>query len=230
MNNFLNNQMNRQISNDDVSIDVISLRSFFFRIFVNVFYSSFRCFFSFLIIIFSIISDLEISLLNASVEKTIQKIFRAENVIETNIAAIVFNFLQIISSNEIAISNRNVEKKTQNEQVFFAKENSNDVERQHSDTASLSSSFNVSKSDNQKNFDFSVDFFALLIEQKTTTLIRIWCEFCILCVKSTFFCVRVANSINCQWCANQKNACVSIKNEFHIFFILSLIDKMFWHH
>ena len=91
----------------------------------------FDVFFSFFVIILSIISDLETSLLSVSAERTIQKIFRAENVIETNIAfaAIAFDFLSIISSNEIAISNRNAEKKIQNEQVSSAKKSSNDVER-----------------------------------------------------------------------------------------------------
>ena len=126
-----------------------------------------------MIIILSIISDFKTFLLSVSVERATQKIFRAENVIETNIAAIVFDFLQIISSNEIAISNRNAEKKVQNEQVFSAKESSNDVERQHSDAVSSSLSFDVSKSNDQKNLDFSVDFFVLLIEQKATTFIRI---------------------------------------------------------
>ena len=126
-----------------------------FRIFVSVFYSLFRCFFSFFVIIFSIIFDFETFRLSVSAEKTIQKIFRAENVIEKNIAfiAIVFDFLSIISSNEIAISNRNAEKKTQNEQNFSAKENSNDVERQHFDVFSSSLSSDVSKSNDQKNFD-----------------------------------------------------------------------------
>ena len=88
-------------------------------------------------------------------------------------AAIAFDFLQIISSNEIAISNRNAEKKAQSEQIFSAKESSNEIERQHFDAVSSSSSFDASKSNDQKNFDFSVDFSALFIEQKTTTLIRI---------------------------------------------------------
>ena len=80
-------------------------------------------FFSFFVIIFSIIFDLKISLLNVSAKRATQKIFRAENVIETNIfAAIVFDFLQVILSNEIAISNRNAKKVAQNEQVFSAKE------------------------------------------------------------------------------------------------------------
>ena len=144
-----------------------------FRILVNVFYSSFRCLFSFFVLIFSIISDFEISLLSVSAERTTQKIFRAKNVIEKNIAAIILDFLQIISSDEIAISNRNAEKKVQNEQIFSAKKSSNDVERQHSNAASSSSSFDVSKSNDQKNLDSSVDFSALLIEQKATTLIRI---------------------------------------------------------
>ena len=116
---------------------------FFFRILVSVFYSSFQCFFLFFVIILSIISDLEISLLSVSAERAIQKIFRVENGIETNIVAIVFDSLQIISSNEIAISNRNAENKVQNEQIFSAKKSSNDVERQHSKTASSSSSFDV---------------------------------------------------------------------------------------
>ena len=146
----------------------------FFRILVNVFYSSFRCFFSFFVVSFSIISDLETSLLSVSAEKTTQKVFRAENVIEMNIfAAIAFDFLSIISSNEIAISNRNAEKKTQSEQMFSAKKNSNDVERQHSDVVSSSLSFDASKSNDQKNFDFFVDFFILFIEQRATTFIRI---------------------------------------------------------
>ena len=89
------------------------------RILVSVFYSSYRCFFSFFVVILSIIFDLETFFLSVSAEKTTQKIFRAENVIEKNIAAIVLDFLQIISSNEIAISNRNAEKKVQNKQVFF---------------------------------------------------------------------------------------------------------------
>ena len=147
---------------------------FLFRILVSVFYSSFRCFFSFFVIIFSIIFDLEISLLSVSAERATQKIFRAENVIEMNtFAAIVFDFLQIISSNEIAISNRNAKKKTQNEQMFSAKESSNDVERQHFDVVSSSLSSDASKSNDQKNFDFSVDFFILLIEQRATTFIRV---------------------------------------------------------
>ena len=133
----------------------------------------FDVFFSFFVIILSIISDLEICLLSVSVEKTIQKIFRAENFIEKNIAAIVLDFLQIILSDEIAISNRNAEKKVQNEQISSAKKNSNDVKRQHFDAASSSSSFDVSKSNDQKNFDFSVDFSALFIEQRATTFIRI---------------------------------------------------------
>ena len=133
----------------------------------------FDVFFSFLIIIFSIISDLETFLLSVSAEKATQKIFRVENVIETNIAAIVLDFLQIISSNEIAISNRNAEKKAQNEQMSSAKKSSNDVERQHFDAVSSFLSFDVSKSNDQKNFDFSVDFSVLLIEQKATTFIRI---------------------------------------------------------
>ena len=145
-----------------------------FRIFVNVFYSSFRCLFSFFIIILSIISDFETFFLSVFVEKTTQKIFRAENVIETNIfAAIVLDFLQIISLNEIAISNRNAEKKVQNEQVFSAKESSNDVERQHFNAVSSSLSSDVLKSNDEKNFDSSVDFSVLLIEQKATTFIRI---------------------------------------------------------
>ena len=134
----------------------------------------FRCLFSFFVIILSIISDFETSLLSVSAEKATQKIFRAENVIEMNIlAAIVFDFLSVISSNEIAISNRNAEKKAQNEQISSAKKSSNDVERQHFDAASSSLSSDVSKSDDQKNLDFSVDFSVLLIEQKTTTFIRI---------------------------------------------------------
>ena len=148
---------------------------FFFRIFVNVFYSSFRCFFSFFVIILSIIFDFKTFFLSVSAERTTQKIFRVKNVIETNIAfaAIVFNFLQIISSNEIAISNRNAEKKIQNEQMFSAKKNSNDVERQHSDAVSSSLSFDASKSNDQKNLDSFVDFSVLLIEQRATTFIQI---------------------------------------------------------
>ena len=171
-----------------------------FRILVNVFYSSFRCFFSFFVIIFSIISDLETSFLSVSAEKAIQKIFRVKNVIEKNIVfvAIIFDFLLIISSNKIAISNRNAEKKVQSEQIFFAKKNSNNVERQYFDAFSSSLSFNVSKWNDQKNFDFFVDFSTLLIEQKATTFIRIWCEFCTRCVKSTAFYICVVNSINCQ--------------------------------
>ena len=111
--------------------------------------------------------------MSVSVEKTIQKISRVENVIEMNIAAIVLDFSQIISSDEIAISNRNAEKKIQSEQIFSAKENSNDVERQHFDAVSSSLSFDVSKSNDQKNFDSFVDFFVLFIEQRTTTFIRI---------------------------------------------------------
>ena len=69
-------------------------------------------FFSLFVVIFSIIFDLEILLLSVSVEKTTQKIFRVENVIEKKLAfvAIVFDFLQIVLLNEIAISDRNAEK------------------------------------------------------------------------------------------------------------------------
>ena len=170
--------MNHQTFDDveNVSIDVTSLFFFLlFRILVSVFYSSFRYFFLFFVIILSITSDFEISFLSVFVEKTIQKIFRAENVIETNIvfAAIVFDFLQVILSDEIAILNHNAEKKAQNEQIFSAKESSNDVERQHFNVVSSSSSSDVSKSNDQKNFDSSVDFSALFIEQKATTFIRI---------------------------------------------------------
>ena len=134
----------------------------------------FDVFFSFFVVILSIISDLETSLLNVSAERTTQKIFRAENAFEMNIlAAIAFDSLSIISSDEIAISNRNAEKKAQNEQMFSAKESSNDVEQQHFDAVSSSLSFDVSKSNDEKNFDSSVNFFVLLIEQKATTLIRI---------------------------------------------------------
>ena len=174
MNNSLNNQMNRSISDDDVSIDVISLLSFFLSNSCKCFLLIVSMFFSFFIVILSIISDLETSLLSVFAEKTISKIFRAENVIEMNtFAAIAFDFLSIISSDEIAISNRNAEKKIQSEQVFSAKESSSDVERQHSDAASSSLSFDASKSNDQKNFDSSVDFFVLLIEQRATTFIRI---------------------------------------------------------
>ena len=175
MNNFDESQMNHQTF-ENVSIDVTSLFSFLFS-------NSCKClllivsmfFFSFFEIIFSIISDLETSLLSVFVERTTQKIFRVKNVIEKNIAfaAIVFDSLQIISSNEIAISNRNAEEKAQNEQMFSAKKSSNDVERQHFDAVSSSLSFDVSKSNDQKNFDFSVDFSALFIEQRATTFIRI---------------------------------------------------------
>ena len=134
----------------------------------------FDVFFSFFVVILSITSDLETSFLSVSAEKTIQKIFRAENALEMNIlAAIAFDSLSIISSDEIAISNRNAEKEVQSEQVFSAKESSNDVERQHSDAASSSLSSDVSKSNDEKNFDFSVDFSVLLIEQRATTFIRI---------------------------------------------------------
>ena len=174
MNNSLNNQMNRQTFNNDVSIDVTSLLSFSFSNSCKYFLFVVSMFFSFFVIIFLIIFDLETSFLSVSAERAIQKIFRAENVIEMNtFAAIAFDFLQIISSDEIAISNRNAEKKAQNEQMSSAKENSNDVERQHSDAASSSLSFDVSKLNDQKNLDFSVDFFVLFIEQRTTTLIRI---------------------------------------------------------
>ena len=169
---MMNNQMNYQTLTKTLRLTLFLCFLLFLRILVCVFFSSFRYFFSFFLIISSIISDLETSFLSVSAEKTTQKIFRAENVIEMNIAAIVLDFLQIISSNEIAISNRNAEKKAQNEQMSSAKESSNDVERQHSDAASSSLSSDVSKSDDE-NFDFSVDFFALLIEQRATTLIRI---------------------------------------------------------
>ena len=166
--------MNYQIRDDDVSIDVISLLFFFFS-------NSCKCsllivsmFFSFFIVILSIISNLETSLLSVSAEKTISKIFRAENVIEMNtFAAIVFDLLSVISSNKIAISNRNAEKEAQSEQVSSAKKSSNDVERQHSDVVSSSLSFDASKSNDEKNFDSFVDFSVLLIKQRTTTLIRI---------------------------------------------------------
>ena len=62
MNNQIVNQMNHQSVDvvEDVFVDVTSLLSFFFRILVNIFYSSFRCLFSFFVIILSITSDLEI--------------------------------------------------------------------------------------------------------------------------------------------------------------------------
>ena len=171
---MMNNQMNYQTFDEDVSIDVISLFYLFFSNSCKCFLFIVFMFFSFFVIIFSIISDLKTSLLSVFAEKATQKIFRAKNVIEANVfVAIVFDFLQIISSDEIAISNRNEKKKAQNEQVFFAKENSNDIERQHFDVVSSSLSFDVSKSNDQKNFDFSVDFFILFIEQRATTLIRI---------------------------------------------------------
>ena len=85
--------------------------------------------FSLFLIFFSITLDSEISLLSVSAEKTTQKIFRVKTVIEKKFAvvAIIFDFL-IISSDEIAILNRNAEKKVQNKKNSFAKENSNDVE------------------------------------------------------------------------------------------------------
>ena len=179
---FYDEQLNRQ-SNESSVCRRRRKRLCWCYVFAFFFFpNSYKClllivsmfFFSFFVVIFSITSDFESFFLSVSVEKAIQKIFRAENVIETNVfAAIVFDFLQIISSNEIAISNRNAEKKFQNEQVFSAKKNSNDVERQHSDAVSSSSSFDVSKSNDQKNLDSSVDFSALLIEQRTTTFIRI---------------------------------------------------------
>ena len=71
-----------------------------------------HCFdvFLILLILLSITLDFETSLLSVSVEKATQKIFRVETVIERKFVfiAIVFNFL-IISSNEIAISNRKTE-------------------------------------------------------------------------------------------------------------------------
>ena len=166
--------MNRQTFDDDVSIDVTFLLFFFLSNSCKCFLFIVSMFFSFFVIIFSITFDLETFFLSVSAEKTTQKVFRAENVIETNIlAAIAFDFLSIILLNEIAISNRNAEKKIQNEQMSFAKKNSNDVERQHFDVASSSLSFDVSKLNDKKNFDFSVDFSVLFIEQRATTFIRI---------------------------------------------------------
>ena len=171
---MMNNQMNYQTRDDDVSIDVTSLLSFSFSNFCKCLLFIVSMSFSFFIIILSITSDLETSLLSVSAERTIQKIFRAENVIEMNIlAAIAFDLLSVISSDEIAIPNRNAEKKAQNEQVSSVKESSNDVERQHSDAASSSLSFDASKSNDEKNLDSSVDFSVLFIEQRATTLIRI---------------------------------------------------------
>ena len=98
---------------DDTFLDVISLLSFFLSNFCKCFlFIVSMFFFSFLIVIFSIIFDLEISFLNVSVEKATQKIFRAENVIEKNIVfvAIVLDFLQIFSLDKIAISNHNAKK------------------------------------------------------------------------------------------------------------------------
>ena len=110
---MMNNQMNYQIRDDDVSIDVTSLLSFSSSNSCKCLLLIVSMFFSFFVVIFSITSDFETSLLSVSVERTTQKIFRAENVIEVNIAfaAIILDFLQIISLNEIAISNRNAEKK-----------------------------------------------------------------------------------------------------------------------
>ena len=177
MNNEVVNQINYQFVDviENVFVDFTFLLSFFFSNFckcllfiVSVF------FFSFFVIILSITSDFKTSLLSVFVERTTQKIFRAEKIIETNIAfaEIVFDFLQIISSNDIAISNRNAEKKAQNEQISSAKKNSNDVERQHFEAVSSSSSSDVSKSNDQK-IDSFVKFSALLIEQRATTLIRV---------------------------------------------------------
>ena len=81
------NQMNYQIINDDTSVDVTSLHSFSLSNSCKCLFFSFRCLFSFFVIIFSIIFDLESSLLSVSTERTTQKIFRAENVIDvTNIS------------------------------------------------------------------------------------------------------------------------------------------------
>ena len=196
--------MNYQIRDDDVSIDVTFLLFFSFSNSCKCLLFIVSMFFSLFVIILFIISDLDTSFLSVFVEKTTQKIFRAENVIEMNIAfvAIAFDFSQIISSDENAISNRNAEKKAESEQIFSAKKSSNDVEQQYFDAFSSSFLSDVWKSNDQKNLNSSVDFSALLIEQKTTTFIRIWCEFCIRCVKSIVFCVRVVNNINCQRCAN----------------------------
>ena len=114
----------------------------------------FKVFLTF-VVLFSSTFDSEILLLSVSAEKTTQKIFRVEIAIEREFVfvAIVFDFLQIISSDKIAISDHNAEKKVQNEQDFFAKKNSNDVERQRFDAFSSSLSFNALKSNDQKNFD-----------------------------------------------------------------------------
>ena len=132
MNNQVVNQMNYQFVDvvENVFVDVTFLLSFSLSNFCKcLLFIVSMFFFSFFVIIFLITSNLETSLLNVSAERTIQKIFRVENVIEKNIAAIVLEFLQIISSDEIAISNRNAEKIAQNEQIFSAKKNSNNVER-----------------------------------------------------------------------------------------------------
>ena len=76
----------------------------------------------------------------------------------------VANFdFNVITSNEITISNRNVENKIHNKQTSFLKKNSNDVESSHTDDFSSSLSFGNSKSNDQKNLDpfddFSIIFF-----------------------------------------------------------------------
>ena len=126
-------------------------------------------FFSLFFIFFSITLDFEISLLNVFVEKTTIKIFRVEIVIEKKFAfvATVFDFL-IILSKQIAILNRNAEKKFKMSKIFLQKKDSNDVEQQRFYVFLSSLSFNVLKLNNSKNFDFFDNFFAYSIEQKTT--------------------------------------------------------------
>ena len=179
----------------------------FFRILVSVFYSSFRCFFSFFVIILSIIFDLETSFLSVSVEKTIQKIFCTENVIETNIfVAIVFDSLQIISSNKITISNRNAEKKSLEWANFFCERK---FKWRRTTTfwcyvvvvVVVVWRFEVRRSKNRFFCWFLC--FAHWAENNDihSSLMRVLhCS--TRCVKSTFLCVRVANNINCKRCAN----------------------------
>ena len=183
---------------------------------------------------FAIITDSEISFLSVSVEKTIRKVFRARSVfvkiVFTRFFVVVVSF--VVTSDEITMSIRNTEEKIQSEQNSFLKKNSNDVESSHFDVFSSSLSFDHSRSNDQKSLNFFDDFSIVDIDIKTMP-IRIWCEFCARCAKTTTSCVFFFENINCQRCERNKEECVSInfyifKNFQRLFFLIN--EKMSWNH
>ena len=94
------------------------------------------------------------------------------------------------------------------------KKSSNDVKSTQFNASSSSLSFDHSKSNDQKNLDYSDNFLIVEINWKTM-FIRFKCEFCARCAKMTILCVFHFESINCQRCEKNKNECSSIN--IHIF-------------